>query len=92
MNGCKIRALSAAYMAAKTKFTNWLPPVRSHLEGRELLTQGVWEWTAQRGRRKCTEDREAQETEWEVEEGGQGRSCDKEVRMKDVASVRPRAK
>ena len=25
----------------------------------------------------------------EVEEGGQGHSCNKEVRMKDVASVRP---
>lgn len=45
------------------------------------------EWKASRGRRKCI--REVQETEWQEEEGGQGHSCDKEVRMKDVASVRP---
>lgn len=44
------------------------------------------EWTAQRGRRKRGEDSEVQETEW-VDGGGQGHSCDKEVGMKDVASV-----
>lgn len=44
---------------------------------------------AERGRRKCREDREGLEKELEVEERGQGHSCDKGVRMKDVASVRP---
>lgn len=52
---------------------------------REGKTPGKWE----RGRRKCREDREGQETEEGGREGGQGHSCDKGVRMKDVASVRP---
>lgn len=44
----------------------------------------------ERESQKPTEDMEVQETEQleEVGEGGQGHSCDKEVRMKDVASSR----
>lgn len=61
----------------------------------EPLTKGGWEWTKREERRLCSEDREVQEAEHAAEEveeeaaeeGGQGHSCDKEGRMKDVASV-----
>lgn len=57
----------------------------AYLASREWLTWGEWEWTALRGKEGMqrglggTGDRM----------GGQGRSCDKEVIMKDVATVRP---
>lgn len=43
----------------------------------------------ERGRRKRREDKEGWQKELEVDAGGQGHSCDEELRMKDVASVRP---
>lgn len=43
----------------------------------------------ERGRRKRREDKEGRQKELEVDAGGQGHSCDEELRMKDVASVRP---
>lgn len=57
------------------------------------MTLGEWGVDGAERERKegnAGEDREGQETEWEVEEDeGQGHSCDKGVKMKDVASVRP---
>lgn len=42
----------------------------------------------ERGRRKLEEDEEGRQKELEVDERGQGHSCDEELRMKDVALVR----
>lgn len=43
----------------------------------------------EKGKGKLKEDEEGWQKELEVDDRGQGHSCDEELRMKDVALVRP---
>lgn len=53
------------------------------------MTPGKRKGERARGRRTLKEDEEGRQKELAVDERGQGHSCDEELRMKDVALVRP---